>query len=1012
MKLQYDPNQGYQADAIAAVVDLFEGQPQGGTDYSVIDLGAWGDAGLFAGQTRSELGVGNARLLPDEMLLANTLRVQLRNDIDAVESSDLACGDAARAQWTIHDPHANEQRLIPHFSVEMETGTGKTYVYLRTIFELSHRYGFTKFIVVVPSVAIREGVLHSIRSMSDHFKSLYDSLPFEHFVYSADNINQIRQFAVSNTLQIMVMNIDAFRRNFEDAETEEDRLKSNVFYRETDRLPGGRSPMEFVQSTRPIVIIDEPQSVVNTDTSKQAIKALNPLCTLRYSATHKEPFNLVYRLDPVRAFELRLVKQIIVGTARAEGDANDAYVRFHAVDRRGGIKAKLQIDVQGASGPARRIVTVRGPADLFALSQERPTYQTGYEITEINAEPGKEFIRFSSGKVLRLGEETGGMQDDVWRVQIKHTVRKHLEKEVQLLGRGIKVLSLFFIDSVANYRTYDEAGRSGPGKFATYFEEVLAEYAKDARFAALPWLKRPASEVHNGYFAADKLKKGQTERILKDSRGEGTTAADNEVYELIMQRKEDLLAESEPLRFIFSHSALREGWDNPNVFQICTLNERASTMTKRQEIGRGLRLPVDHNGQRVFDESVNKLFVMANESYEEFASTLQKEYERDCGVTFGKVPITILAQLERIVDGEPMPVGKATAETVMQALVEQGMVDSAGKLLPAFDPRQPDFKLELPDPIADLAPAVVDVLATYHMERHVRRERDEGTNKLKKEVLLDPAFMALWDKIKPKTMYRVEFQTEELVSRAVSAIKRIHKIEPSRIRVAIGDVNPVRGGVQATAMSVVHETIDTSSRPLPDILAYLQNETELTRSTLVRILKDSGRMPEFFNDPQKFMDSVAKILTHELRRLIVDGIKYERVPGDHPQSEWEMALFKNEELIDYLNSLPVKHSLYEYVEYDSEVERQFAKQLDDREDVKLFVKLPRWFTIDTPVGKYNPDWAIIKHEDETIYLIRETKGAHDVTKLRNAESDKILCGQRHFEALGLPFKVAVSATEV
>jgi len=352
------------------------------------------------------------------------------------------------------------------------------------------------------------------------------------------------------------------------------------------------------------------------------------------------------------------------------------------------------------------------------------------------------------------------------------------------------------------------------------------------------------------------------------------------------------------------------------------------------------------------------------------------------------------------------------ADAVMTALVERGMVDRDGKLLPAFNPQQADFKLELPEPVADLAPVVVDLLAAYQMERHVRRDREEGTNTLKKEVLLDPAFLGLWERIKPKTMYRVEFETDKLVAQAGAAIRRMPKIEPSRVMVAIGDVAPARGGVRATAMSVVHETVDTSMRPLPDILAYLQNETELTRGTLVRILKESGRLPEFFNDPQRFMDAVAKILTHELRRLLVDGIKYERLPGDSPDSEWEMALFKNEELVDYLNALKVNHSLYEYVEYDSEVERQFAKQLDEREDVRLFVKLPRWFTIDTPVGKYNPDWAIIKHEDETIYLVRETKGSHDVTKLRNSESDKILCGQRHFEALGLPFKVAVSATEV
>ncbi|KKM11691.1 type III restriction protein res subunit [Clostridiales bacterium PH28_bin88] len=992
MKIQFDANQQFQLDAVAAVTDLFEGQPQGAPEYAVINLGEWG--GLFAGQDRTELGMGNRLLLDGEKLRQNTRMVQLRNDIEVADPA------APLEDWDLFDAPANQARRCPHFSVEMETGTGKTYVYLRTIFELSQRYGFSKFVIVVPSVAIREGVLKNVEITAEHFRALYNNLPFEHFVYDAKKVNRLRQFATSNMLQVMVINIDAFRKNFTGTEEEQ---KSNVIYKESDKL-SGRQPIEFVQAARPIVIIDEPQSVDSTDRAHDAIKALNPLCTLRYSATHRNPYNLVYRLDPVRAFELKLVKQIVVASAVAEGAANDAFVRVEQIDYKKGIKAKLRIHVQTADGPKEKPVTVKQGADLYTLSNERANYRNGLEVTEINAEPGSEFIRFSNGRTLRLGEEMGGLREDVWRAQIKHTIKRHLEKEMQLQGRGIKVLSLFFIDRVANYRDYDESGRPVPGKFAQAFEEELAALARDERYRELAWLREPVQKLHNGYFAQDK--KG----VLKDTRGD--TQADDEVYNLIMKEKERLLSFDEPLRFIFSHSALREGWDNPNVFQICTLNETKSAVKKRQEIGRGLRLPVDQDGRRVFDESVNKLYIMANESYEDFARTLQTEYEEDCGVTFGKVPITAIAKLVRVVDGAEQPIGRPTAEAIRDALVAQKILDTEGRIQPAFDPKRKDFKLELPEEQRDLTPAVIDLLSCYQIQRHIRRERDDGPNRLKKEVTLSPEFQALWERIKPKTTYRVEFETETLVRRAVDAIKRMERIEKPWIRVAAGQLDVEKGGITTAAVSVAEERVEYGSRPVPDVLAYLQNETELTRSTLVRILKESGRLAEFFNNPQRFMDVVASILKHELHRLLVDGIKYERIDGTGAAAEWEMLLFKNEELINYLTALQVNKSVYEYVVYDSEVEREFARRLDEREDIKLFVKLPGWFEIDTPVGKYNPDWAILKHDGHALYLVRETKGTRDFLKLRTGEADKVRCGQKHFEALGVPFAVAVTAEEV
>ncbi len=990
MKIQFDANQQFQLDAVEAVTGLFDGQPKGAPEYAVIQTGEIG--GLFAGQAQTELGLGNRLLLDADRLQENTRRIQARNDIEVGDEA------APLEAWEFRDPVTDAPRTCPHFSVEMETGTGKTYVYLRTIFELSRQYGFQKFIIVVPSVAIREGVLKNISITSEHFRALYNNIAFEHFVYDAKKVSRLRQFAVSNTLQILIINIDAFRKNFTGTDTER---KSNVIYKESDKL-SGRQPIEFVQAARPIVLIDEPQSVDSTDKAQEAIKALNPLCTLRYSATHRNLYNLVYRLDPVRAFSLGLVKQIVVASAAAEGGENEAFVRVERIEYKTGIKARLRIHVHTSEGPKEKSVTVKQGADLFTLSNERACYREGFSVTEINAEPGLEFIQFSDRRVLRLGEQLGGMREDVWRMQIKHTVKKHLEKELQVQGRGIKVLSLFFIDRVANYRDYDQGGGEVKGKFAEVFEEALKELSTEPRFASIEWLKHPVERLHDGYFAQDK--KG----ILKDTRGD--TQADDEVYDLIMRKKEQLLSLEEPLRFIFSHSALREGWDNPNVFQICTLNETRSGLKKRQEIGRGLRLPVDQTGARVFDESVNKLYVMANESYEDFAKSLQAEYEEECGVTFGRVPITALAKLVHVVEGEEFPVGRVEAETIRSALIGQGFLDGEGRILPAFQPRKTGFKLELPEPFGNLASQVVDLLSSYQIERHIRKEKDIGANRLRKEIG-SPEFLALWDRIKPRTTYRVEFETPKLIILCADAVSRMEKINPPTLRVSAGKVEVTPGGVTATGLSVSEERA-TYGKGVPDILAYLQNETELTRSTLVAILKASNRLSEFFHNPQRFMDAVAKILKHELHRLLVDGIKYEKIHGTGPEAEWEMLRFKNEELINYLNALKVERSVFEYVTYDSEVELEFAMRLDKREDIKLFVKLPGWFQIETPVGKYNPDWAIVKHDDETIYMVRETKGTKDFLKLRTQEADKVRCGKKHFEALGVPFDVAVSADEV
>jgi type III restriction enzyme len=489
VKLQFEANQQFQLDAIGAVTGLFEGQPQGDPTFSVIRT--VDSEGLFAGQERSELGIGNQLLLDQDTLRRNLRATQYRNDIDVAE-------DARVEGWSLFDGPADAQRHCPQFSVEMETGTGKTYVYLRTIFELNKQYGFAKFVIVVPGVAIREGVLKNFEITAAHFRALYDNVPVEYFVYDAKQVNRLRQFATANTIQVAIINIDAFRKNFTGTE---DERKSNVIYKESDRL-SGRQPIEFIQAARPIVIIDEPQSVDNTERAQEAIMALNPLCTLRYSATHRNPYNLVYRLDPIKAFEMRIVKQIVVASATSDGAGADAFIRVEKIERQPAIRARLRIEVRAVDGPKQKVVTVRNGADLSALS-DRDVY-SGYEVAEIYAEPGSEYIRFTNGTRLELNGETGGMRDEVWRTQIKHTVRKHLERELELQSRRIKVLSLFFVDRVANYRDYDAEGRATLGKFAKVFEEELSALAREDRYKSLPWLSEPIEKLHNGYFASDR----------------------------------------------------------------------------------------------------------------------------------------------------------------------------------------------------------------------------------------------------------------------------------------------------------------------------------------------------------------------------------------------------------------------------------------------------------------------------------------------------------------------------
>lgn len=597
MKLQFDSTQDYQIQAVKAITDIFEGQPLNKGDYEI------SFAMQGASITYTEKGVGNNLMLDAAQILQNIRTVQSNNNIELSETLEEAA----------YTTDAGSGIIPLNFTVEMETGTGKTYTYLRTIYELNKTYGFKKFVIVVPSVAIREGTLKNLQITHEHFQSLYGNTPANYLMYDSKNIPALKNFALSNALQILVINIDSFTKD------------SNIIntLKET-----GVKPIEYIQATNPIVIVDEPQNM-ETNTRKAALGNLNPLCTLRYSATHKNLYNLVYNLNPVQAYDLGLVKQIEVDGITSDNNYNAAFIQFKGIVKgKKTIKVKLGIYANDKGGVKQKDITCDVGADLYELSGEREIYKDGFILTNISA-PDAE-VEFSNGLIIREGQAQGGLTDEVMKYQIRRTIQAHFDKVKKMHPKGIKVLSLFFIDKVANYRDYTNTD-DNKGKFAYWFEALYTELINSPRYKGL--IPFDVKEVHNGYFSQDKKSKQ-----FKESKEGGSTKDDEDFYKLIMQEKERLLSIDEPLQFIFSHSALREGWDNPNVFQICTLNERKSDMTKRQEIGRGLRLPVDSNGQRIQDKNINVLTVVANETYEDFAQSLQTEIEEETGISFkGKI---------------------------------------------------------------------------------------------------------------------------------------------------------------------------------------------------------------------------------------------------------------------------------------------------------------------------------------------------------------------------------------
>ena len=859
MKLTFEPNLEYQQEAIGAVVGLFEGQTLEDSDYRY---------GMREeGQFDFINGVGNHLALTDEQILANLQKVQEQNEVPVSESLDGM-----------------------HFSVEMETGTGKTYVYLRTIYELNNRYGFKKFVIVVPSVPIREGVLKNLQITHEHFQTLYDNIPVNYKVYDRNRISQMRGFAASDNIEILVINIDAFAKD------------ENVINKPNDKL-NGQEPIKFIQSTCPIVIVDEPQNM-ESEKRSAAIANLNPLCTLRYSATHRNRYNLIYSLNPVKAYDMGLVKQIEVDSVLEENSQNNAFVELTAITAtKTKITAKITIDVNDKDGVKRKSVAVKVGDDLYNLSNNREIYRNGFIVEGIDASNG--FVSFSNNEVLCQGQQQGGLNDEIMKFQIRRTIEEHLNKELKLNKQGIKVLSLFFIDRVANYRSYDAQGMPVEGKFAVWFEEIYNELIAKPIYRSLN--KYPIEKIHNGYFSQDK--KGR----LKDTSGE--TQADDNTYNLIMKDKEVLLDINNPMRFIFSHTALREGWDNPNVFQICTLNETKSEMKKRQEIGRGLRLAVNQDGVRIYDKNINRLTVVANEAYNDFAKALQSELKEDCGVYFGN---------------------------------------------------------------------------------RIKPKRDRIAVTYRKGFEADPMFLAIWEKLKTKTTYRVRYDTEELIRNAGQAIKNLPKIEKPSVHSIKNEVVITSSGI---ASQYKGDRISTgqSDYVIPDMLGYIQRHTELTRNTIMRII---GRINDLAVNPQLFMDLAIASIKRELHKMMIDGIEYRRL-GD---CTYEMRLFEDWETYKDEVTFEVSKrdkTIYDnFIPLDSAVENRFAQDCESSDQVKFYFKLPCWFKIPTPIGNYNPDWAVVFEDDNRIYFVAETKDTGtptvDMSKLRADEQAKIKCGAAHF----------------
>ena len=968
MKLKFK-KQEFQEKAVMSVVDLFRGAKNVPSTFSLqkVDL---------VDMSKDELlGYGNNSDLPMEEIEKNMHEIQDRNLLPLTDLKEL------------------------RFNVEMETGTGKTFVYTKTILELHKQYGFKKFVVIVPSVAIREGAYKSMQTTRDYFKREYEGITLKPFIYNSNKLYEIKDFAESTNLEIMIINIDAFKKS------------ENLFNQPPkDSFSMDRTAKEYMQECKPIIIIDEPQSVDNTSKSREAIESLNPLFELRYSATHRQKINTVYRLTPVDAYNMHIVKQICVVNNTLADDYNKPYIKLLSVDASSGYKAKLEVDLKKKDGTTKRDTITVGPNTNLVAKTGRDIYD-GYIVAGINAMEGFEEIEFTNTESLMLGQSIGDIDESVKkREMIKITIEAHLDKERMYIQKGIKVLSLFFIDEVAKYRVYDNETDSR-GEYAKMFEECYDELINLPRYKEVKdFYDVDASKVHDGYFSKDK--KGK----IKNTNGD--TLDDYSTYNAIMKDKEDLLdfrpnSKLRYLRFIFSHSALKEGWDNPNVFQICTLIENRTTFTCRQKIGRGLRLCVNQDGERVDDKSINILHVIAEENFAEFADKLQKEIEEETGVKFGILDIDMFVNISYTDEKKKEQKTSATdARDILDFFRTKNYIDTKGKMKDTLKNDLKNGTIDLPKKFERARDRIVNQIEKADKKVVVMPSFKQVNVKRKDEVFEEPEFQAIWNKIKQKTIYRINMDKDKLIEKCVKEITEMNEIPTIKIAKETAKINIHKSGIDYTSQGARYEDVETEFL-LPDLIREISENCKLTRDTVCQILLKSDRLQDFLNNPQRYIEEVTKIINYVRANECIDGITYTKQTGKSYSFVDIFDIESNSEVFAYLdkNAVKVEHSLYDHIIYDnSGTEKDFAQELDNDNEVKLFFKIPDKFKIPTPIGNYTPDWAVyVETENEKkLYFVIETKGSTNYLNLRDSESIKIKCGKKHFEALGqdIAFDVA------
>lgn len=978
MKLKFKLQQ-YQSDATMAVVNCFIGQSKGERKELV------GRYGLFNDEIFS-----NKKLdLTQEEILKNIQEVQKDQGLKVNKSLEGL-----------------------DYTIEMETGTGKTYVYTKTMYELNAHYGWSKFIIMVPSVAIREGVHKSLEITADHFQEIYGK-KIRFTIYNTQkksNLVNIKSFANTSNIEVIIMNYQAFATKSKE---------SRKIYQKLDSIQSER-PIDIIKRARPILIIDEPQRF--GEKAESLLHEFNPLFNLRYSATHKKEYNKIYRLDAIDAYNNKLVKKINVKGIEVTGNAGtNSYLFLDRIQisEKYYPTAFIEIEVNQKSGIKKIIRKISEKDDLFQLSGE-PSQYKGFIVKEINGKRNR--VVFTNGVEIYVGQASGDVDEEhLRRIQIRETIKSHLEKERKLFYKGIKVLSLFFIDEVAKYRLYDDNNNEIPGEYAKVFEEEYNKAIQERYLFEEEYNKyldlHQAAEIHKGYFSIDK--KGRFVNSIAKKGEEGSD--DESAYELIMKNKERLLSLSEPTRFIFSHSALREGWDNPNVFQICTLKHSQSIIGKRQEIGRGLRICVNNNGERM-DYSVlendffdmNTLTVIASQSYESFARDLQNEIFESLSERPVHLTVDILkGRLFKNNKGEKFVFDDKSAMNFIFELRNNDYLDKDFKLTEKVIEDIKTDSIIIPKELEEFKPQVVNLIRNIYTTANFKvteNEKEFNVNEpeLKpNENFYKDEFKDLWKKIKVKTVYEVDFNSDELIKKCILAINT--KLEVKKVLVTITegeqkerlDETSLKSGNSMIKKKDTAEKTDSLLGDLKyDLIAEIARGTNLTRKTIVKILIGINEIvfANFRVNPESFIKEVSTLINSEKAATLINNITYSKLSESYEDNIFTINNFKGSLS---KNVIEVKKHIYNYLKYDSNVEKDFANDLEAGE-VYIYAKLPGGFKIPTPVGNYNPDWAIVfdTNNFKYVYFIAETKGSMESLVLRGKEEQKIDYAKKHFEALG------------